>query len=174
MALAKKRYVVTRIDVAEQLITKAQTSAEKQQLKITHQVCDPGSLPFADGHFDAVLLLKTYCYGPKRQNRVARLNEIDRVLKLNGWLLLSQNVFDGAFRQLHSQIFTPPAILLPNLFRPLEWLDHHPRAVSIALAHLRIPNHILPIPGRAMDVGIASLIRKEIPHRETDRIGLIE
>jgi len=30
MALAKERYIVTRIDVAEQLITKAQASAEKQ------------------------------------------------------------------------------------------------------------------------------------------------
>ncbi|MAT77834.1 hypothetical protein CMK14_22190 [Candidatus Poribacteria bacterium] len=67
-----------------------------------------------------------------------------------------------------------PATPLPNLFRPLEWLDYHPRVVFIALAHLRIPNHILPIPGQAMDVGIASLIREEIPHRETDRIGLIE
>ncbi len=98
MALAKERYIVTRIDVAEQLITKAQASAEKQQLKITCQVCDPDSLPFANGHFDAVLLLKTYCYGPKRQNQVDRLNEIDRGLKLNGWLRLSQNVSDGWFR----------------------------------------------------------------------------
>jgi len=36
------------------------------------------------------------------------INEIDRVLKLKGWLLLSQNVIGERFRQLHSQICSVP------------------------------------------------------------------
>ena len=97
IALTKEGHVVTGIDVAEQLIEKAQTAAEEQDLAITYQVCDPVALPFPNEVFDAVLMLKTYCYVPKRQNRVAWLNEIARVLKPEGWLFLVQYIIDGIF-----------------------------------------------------------------------------
>ena len=94
MALAKEGHTVTGIDVAERLIEKARTTAEAQGLKITYQVCDPLILPFPDKAFDAVLMLKTYCYVPKRRNRVAWLKEIARVLKPDGWLFLVQYTID--------------------------------------------------------------------------------
>ena len=97
IALAKEGHVVTGTDVAERLIEKAQVAAEEQDLAITYQVCDPVMLPFPDKVFDAVLMLKTYCYVPKRQNRVAWLNEIARVLKPAGWLFLVQYTIDGIF-----------------------------------------------------------------------------
>ncbi|MCH8293770.1 class I SAM-dependent methyltransferase [Candidatus Poribacteria bacterium] len=106
IALAKEGHIVTGIDVAEQLIAKARTAAEEQEIAIAYQVCNPVFLPFSDGVFDAALLLKTYCYVPKRQNRIAWLNEIARVLKPNGWLLLSQQVIDealGSYEPIHQE-----------------------------------------------------------------------
>ena len=97
IALAKEGHAVTGIDVAERLIEKARTTTEEHGLAITYHVCDPLTLPFPDDAFDAVLMLKTYCYVPKRQNRVAWLKEIARVLKPNGWLFLVQYIIDGIF-----------------------------------------------------------------------------
>ena len=91
-ALAKAGHTVTGIDVAEELIKRAQKVAEKQEIAVKYQVCDPMNLPFPDAIFDAALLLKTYCYVPKCQNRLNWLNEIARVLKPDGWLLLSQYI----------------------------------------------------------------------------------
>ena len=95
IALAEEGHTVTGIDVAERLIEKAKMTTEERGLPITYQVCDPLTLPFSDGIFDAVLLLKTYCYVPERQNRVAWLNEIARVLRPEGWLFLVQYTIDG-------------------------------------------------------------------------------
>ncbi|MCY3552648.1 MAG: class I SAM-dependent methyltransferase [Candidatus Poribacteria bacterium] len=95
IALAKEGHVVTGIDVAERLIEEARVNAAEQELTITYQVCDPATLPFPNEVFDAVLMLKTYCYVPKRRNRVAWLNEIARVLKPESWLFLVQYSIDG-------------------------------------------------------------------------------
>ena len=95
IALAEEGHDVTGIDVAERLIEKAKTTAEERGLPITYQVCDPLMLPFPDAVFDAVLMLKTYCYVPKRQSRIAWLNEIARVLKPAGWLFFVQYTIDG-------------------------------------------------------------------------------
>lgn len=95
IALAKEGHVVTGIDIADRLIEEARVNATEQGLTITYQVCDPTTLPFPDQVFDAVLMLKTYCYVPKRQNRVAWLNEIARVLKPESWLFLVQYSIDG-------------------------------------------------------------------------------
>ena len=97
IALAKEGHVVTGIDVADRLIEEARVTAAEQGLTITYQVCDPTTLPFSDEVFDTVLMLKTYCYVPKRQNRVAWLNEIARVLKPEGSLFLVQYIIDGIF-----------------------------------------------------------------------------
>lgn len=94
IALAHEGHIVTGIDVAEKLIEKAKQMAEKNQIEVTFRVCDPLKLPFTDGSFDAALLLKTYCYVPRRNNRIAWLEEIARVLCPGGWLFLSQYIID--------------------------------------------------------------------------------
>lgn len=94
IALARKGHIVTGIDVSEKLIEKAQQTARANQIEVTFQVCDPVKLSFSDGLFDAVLLLKTYCYVPGHQNRLAWLEEIARVLRPDGWLFLSQYIID--------------------------------------------------------------------------------
>ncbi|MEM7539271.1 MAG: class I SAM-dependent methyltransferase [Chloroflexota bacterium] len=97
IALAKMGHAVTGIDVAEQLIAQAQTHANKQDLPISYWVCDPTLLPFSTHTFDAVLLLKTYCYVPQSSARIAWLNEIARVLRPRGQLILSQYVIDDIY-----------------------------------------------------------------------------
>lgn len=94
IALAREGHTVVGIDVAGRLVKAAQDAAKNRGIEATFQVCDPLHLPFSVGTFDAALLLKTYCYVPKRQNRIAWLSEIARVLKPQGWLFLSQYVID--------------------------------------------------------------------------------
>ena len=94
IALAGEGHTVTGIDVAENLIEQAKQAAEKQAGDVTFQVCDPVNLPFEEGSFDAVLLLKTYCYVPGKQNRIAWLDEIGRVVKPEGRVFVSQYIID--------------------------------------------------------------------------------
>jgi SAM-dependent methyltransferase len=94
IALAQEGHTVVGVDVAENLIEKARRVAKEKEIDATFRVCDPANLPFSDGQFDAVLLLKTYCYIPKRENRIAWLNEIGRVMRSGGWLFLSQYIID--------------------------------------------------------------------------------
>lgn len=119
MALAKEGHTITGIDVAERLIKKARTTAEVQGLEITYQVCDPLILPFPDKAFDAVLMLKTYCYVPKRRNRVAWLKEIARVLKSEGWLFLVQYTIDTALDN-YDPIHEETREHFPNILETLE------------------------------------------------------
>ena len=119
MALAKKGHVVTGIDIAERLIEKAQATAEAQGLEITYQVCNPVTLPFPDEVFDAVLMLKTYCYVPKRQNRIAWLEKIARVLKPNGQLFLVQYTIDTALNN-YDPIHEETRERFPDILETLE------------------------------------------------------
>jgi 2-polyprenyl-3-methyl-5-hydroxy-6-metoxy-1,4-benzoquinol methylase len=94
IALAREGHTVTGIDVAERLIKEARTAAKETAVGATFQVCDSVNAPFPEGAFNAALLLKTYCYVPKRANRIAWLHEIARVVKPGGWLFLSQYIID--------------------------------------------------------------------------------
>ena len=119
IALAQAGQAVTGIDVAEKLIEKAKKEAEKQALDVTFQVCDPIHLPFSDGTFDAALLLKTYCYGSSRKNRIAWLNEIARVIKPEGWLFLSQYIIDDVLGS-YAPIKEENRSRFPDLLETLE------------------------------------------------------
>lgn len=119
MTLAKEGHTITGIDVAERLLEKARTTAEAQGLEITYQVCDPLILPFPDKAFDAVLMLKTYCYVPKRRNRVAWLKEIARVLKSDGWLFLVQYTIDTALDN-YDPIHEETRERFPDILETLE------------------------------------------------------
>lgn len=95
IALAQAGHIVTGVDVAGRLIEKAQQIATEKKIDTVFRVCKPLSLPFPDAAFDAAILLKTFCYVPRRQNRVKWLTEIARVVRPKGWLFLSQYILDG-------------------------------------------------------------------------------
>ena len=88
--------------------------------------------------------------------------------------MLKQVVTRKWFRQFDSQIPAPGSILLPNLFGTLERLDHHTGPVAVAFAHLGVTNDILPVPSWTVRVRITRFVLNEIPHRKTDRLGLVE
>ncbi len=95
LALAQAGHAVTGVDVAEHLIAAARRKAAASGQPVLFAVCDPLTLRFAAGSFDAALLLtSTYCYVPQRRNRLAWLREIARVLAPGGWLFLSQHLID--------------------------------------------------------------------------------
>lgn len=94
-ALALQGYTITGIDVAEKLIEQAQLIAEKEQINVTFLHYEPPTLPFPDTSFEAVFLVKTYCYVPQRAARIAFLKEIARVLQSNGHLFISQHILDS-------------------------------------------------------------------------------
>lgn len=50
--------------------------------------CDAAALPFADASFDAVVSWKVSCYVPSRAARIAFLDELARVLRPGGPVLL--------------------------------------------------------------------------------------
>lgn len=80
----------------------------------------------------------------------------------------------GLCWQFDSQVFFPFVVFIPYLVFPLIWFDHDTGAVAVAFAWLGISNDILPVPGGAVGIGVAGLIFKKVPHRETDGIGLFE
>lgn len=96
-ALARQGYTITGIDVAEKLIEQARQIAEKEQIDAPFLHYEPPTLPFPDASFEAVFLVKTYCYVPRRAARIAFLEEIARVLHPNGHLFISQHILDSIF-----------------------------------------------------------------------------
>ena len=54
--LAQKGYQVTAIDVRPEMIEKARHRSKVQQLNITFEIGDICAIPFADNHFDMVLV----------------------------------------------------------------------------------------------------------------------
>ena len=119
IALAKEGHTVTGVDVAERLVEKAAAGAAAEELAITYRVCESVSLPFPSDVFDAVLLLKTYCYVPKRENRGAWLKEMARVLKPAGWLFLVQYTLDGIY-DTYEPIRAENEERFPELLEDLE------------------------------------------------------
>ena len=93
-ALARQGYNVTGIDVAEKQIEQAQQIAEKEKINVKFLHYEPPTLPFSDGSFAAVFLIRTYCYVPHRAARIAFLEEIARVLSPDGFLFMSQQILD--------------------------------------------------------------------------------
>ncbi len=96
ISLAKDGHDVIGIDVSKRLVQNAKGIVFRRDITAAFQVCEPIRLPFRRACFDAVLLFKTYCYIPKKKNRVTWLNEIARVINPGGWFFISQYVIDDA------------------------------------------------------------------------------
>lgn len=106
--LANRGHNVVGVDVVEPLISEARQAAEANRVEVTFQVCDPMNLCFPDGSFDAALSLDTYCYIPKRLNRLSWLKEVARILDSQGWLFLSQYVIDdilGSYEKVRDESY---------------------------------------------------------------------
>lgn len=99
--LALRGFQVTGVDVSDALLMEAKRAADRENTNIRFMQVEGLELPFGDASFDAVLALKVYCYIPMRNSRIRYLEEIARVLKPGGVLLLSQYIVPDAFFDEH-------------------------------------------------------------------------
>jgi SAM-dependent methyltransferase len=92
VALARRGFEVSGVDVSAPLLEVATSIATREGLSAHFVRVDALDLPFADRSFDAAIAFKLYGYIPARTTRLAYLDEIYRVLVPGAWLLLTSYV----------------------------------------------------------------------------------
>ena len=99
LPLAQQGFCVTGLDYQANLLREAARAADEQGVTITLVQGDMRQLPFADGSFDAVLNLFTaFGYFSDAENAHV-LEEVARVLRPGGWLLIDVANRDALLRQ---------------------------------------------------------------------------
>ncbi len=86
--------LVAGIDASQPMIMRARRKAQRQGLDVQFDLASADALPFPDGFFDVVVCTATLHHLP-RWMRVAALNEMHRVLKPGGRVLLVDFVLGG-------------------------------------------------------------------------------
>jgi ubiquinone/menaquinone biosynthesis C-methylase UbiE len=109
---------VSGIDIAENLIRRANARAAAEQLPACFQVADAEELPFRDGSFDAVVSLTGAMFA-SRPYRVA--SELVRVCTSGGTIAMANWTATGFVGQMFKVVsrFIAPA----NMPSPLLWGD---------------------------------------------------
>ncbi|MBC6439361.1 MAG: methyltransferase domain-containing protein [Rhodospirillales bacterium] len=94
---------VTGVDIAADLVERAQAAAEAASLadKTTFQPIEPGPFPFADASFDAVFIKDVVCH---IEDKHAVFAEVARVLKPGGRLLCA-DFADGETRDERARLY---------------------------------------------------------------------
>lgn len=116
---ARRGIKVTGIDVAQNLVDRAQARAQKEGLDIDIRQGDAEALPFADASFDAVLSFIGSMFAP-RPERVAA--EMLRVCRPGGKIIMGNWTPAGHVGQMFRIIgkYAPPPSIFPS---PLLWGD---------------------------------------------------
>lgn len=86
---AKKGFAVSGIDVQPGMVEAAAGNMRASGVSADLRVMDAARLGFADGTFDYCVMLGVAAYMPGRENRVAALREVRRVMKKGGLLVIS-------------------------------------------------------------------------------------
>ncbi len=113
LALAKRGFHnIYGLDRSHYLINKARSTSKKEGWNVTFKEGDARKLPFANDFFDYVVLLgNSFGYFESIQDDLSVLNEVKRVLKPSGRLLM--DIADGGFMRSN---FQP---------RSWEWIDRN-------------------------------------------------
>jgi len=77
------------IEIAKKKISKFQIPISKQIPNPNFQIADMTDIPFADNYFDLVICIAAFHHLPTKKFRLKSLSEINRVLKPNGHLLMT-------------------------------------------------------------------------------------
>jgi len=118
--LAKRRALVTAIDISEVFIAHAKQAEEHEPLGIDYRVASAVGLPFADGAFDFATAFMSLMDIPETDHAIA---EAHRVLKPGGFLQFSitHPCFDTPHRRnLRGENGLTYAIEVGDYFRILE------------------------------------------------------
>jgi 2-polyprenyl-3-methyl-5-hydroxy-6-metoxy-1,4-benzoquinol methylase len=90
IALAKQGYRVTGVDISPTLIEVARRNAIEQGARVTFKRTDGLAIDGQDSSFDlAIILSQTIEHLPGRENRIALLKEIKRIITPSGFLFIS-------------------------------------------------------------------------------------
>jgi ubiquinone/menaquinone biosynthesis C-methylase UbiE len=119
---------LTGIDLSENLINVAKSKVKETKQSIEFHLMDASKMTFANERFDIVIALQQIISLISNKNdRIAAINEIYRVLKPNGLLLISVLDFNGRwFNPLLSMFCTPIKIIRAEFdfinYKYLPWL----------------------------------------------------
>ncbi|MCL5997002.1 MAG: class I SAM-dependent methyltransferase [Chloroflexi bacterium] len=109
VALAQRGCRVVAVDISAALLRVARDVTQSRGCIANYVLVEALDLPFADSSFETVIATKVYCYIPTRILRLKYLEQIKRVLRPGGKLLMTQYItpeqdigyaYDETFRQI--------------------------------------------------------------------------
>jgi SAM-dependent methyltransferase len=134
---------VTGIDIASNLIVKAQSRARAEALDAWFEEGDAETLPYEDGEFDLVVSLIGAMFAPT-PSKVA--SELIRVCRPGGRIAMANWTPDGFVGQMF-RIIGKHIPASPLMVSPLKWGDAATvrQRFSYGVAGLRMTKHLYPM-----------------------------
>ena len=109
IVLAQRGCRVVAVDISEALLRVAKDLTQSRGCIADYVLVGSLNLPFSDSSFDTVIATKVYCYIPTHALRMKYLEQIRRVLRPGGKLLMTQYItpeqdigyaYDETFRRI--------------------------------------------------------------------------
>jgi len=124
LAFARRWCDVTSTDYVDTLLARSEARAIAESLPVRYQIADAEDLPFADGHFDAVVSTFGVMFTPNQQKSASELVRVCRSggkIGLANWTPAS---FIGAlFKVLGAHVPPPAGVASPALWGTPDWID---------------------------------------------------
>jgi peptidoglycan pentaglycine glycine transferase (the first glycine) len=99
ISLSKKGFEVVGIDFQPKMVEEAKRNAEAMNVKIEFSVMDACKMDFPQDSFDYILMVGSLvCWIPYRKNRITVLEEVWRILKPGGKLIMSAPSKNRSFK----------------------------------------------------------------------------
>ena len=134
---------VTGIDIASNLIIKAQSRARAEGLDAWFEEGDAEMLPYEDGEFDLVVSLIGAMFAPTPSKVVA---ELIRVCRSGGRIAMANWTPEGHIGQMF-RIIGKHVPVSPLMVSPMKWGDATTlrERFSYGIAGLRLTKHLYPM-----------------------------
>ena len=114
---AKKGFEVSGFDFSRDGVNQALSLMQDENLRADLRVWDmsSGPLPYDAGYFDAVVVVRVIHHGLSAEIKKV-VSEIDRVIRLGGFIYLQEPAYDKAFDKDGSPKFESYEVLEPGTF----------------------------------------------------------
>lgn len=134
---------VTGIDIASNLIVKAQARARAEYLDAWFEEGDAEMLPYEDGEFDLVVSLIGAMFAPTPSNVAA---ELIRVCRSGGRIAMANWTPEGHIGQMF-RIIGKHVQVSPLMVSPMKWGDAATvrQRFGYGIAELRLTKHLYPM-----------------------------